>query len=79
MLEKVIIDMIIERELEKARKDRRDSGWQPIPLYDELEIPQPVLPEREPKEIDMWGPGDDIMVDNNIITVIDCYSPNKYF
>ncbi|MEK6809533.1 MAG: hypothetical protein AABY40_02580 [Nanoarchaeota archaeon] len=79
MLEEAIINMIIERKLEKARKDRRDSGWQPIPLYDELEIPQPVPSERGHDEIDIGESVDYNVVDNNVVTVIDCYSPKKYF
>lgn len=71
MLDEDIINLIIEREIGKENKERRDSGWQPIPLYKELELPREVPPKREkspsgPIEIDIWGPQDD----GNGVTVI---------
>lgn len=80
MLDEDIISLIIEREIGKEKKERRDSGWQPSPLYQELEIPQPLPLEREPVEINIWGPqNDDTVVDNNVVTVLDGYSSKKYF
>lgn len=77
MLDKLIINQIIEKE----KKERRDSGWQPIPLYDELEIPRETPPEKEPTEkpvkIDIWGPEDNVIVDNQV-TILNFYSPKKY-
>lgn len=68
MLDEDIINQIIERERGKENKERRDSGWQPIPLYKELELPQYVPDKKEkkpsgPVEIDIWGPE----VDDNVI------------
>jgi len=74
MLEEVVIDQILERE----KRRRKDSGWQPIPLYEELELPRED-PQEEPTEIDIWGPQNDSVVDNNAVTVLDFYSPVKYF
>ena len=58
MLDEDIINQIIERE---NREKRKDSGWQPVPLYKELEMPQYLPPAKEKSppgavEIDVWGP-----------------------
>ncbi|MDO8511530.1 MAG: hypothetical protein Q7S55_05185 [Nanoarchaeota archaeon] len=71
MLDEVVIDQIFERE----KRRRKDSGWQPIPLYEELELPRDDSQEGEQIKIDVWEPQKDTVVDNN---VLDCYSPNKY-
>ena len=65
-------DFIIE-QLRQREKKQRDSGWQPIPLYEELEAPQRIPWKKEespsgPVEIDIWGPEAD---DN----VVQTYSP----
>ncbi len=56
----MIIDEVLKREREKKRKD---SGWQPVPLYEELELPIEVERRREESpgrtEIDVWGPKED--------------------
>jgi len=60
MLDEDIINQIIDWEDRK----RKDSGWQPIPLYKELELPGDIPPKKEkspsgPIEIDIWGPPPD--------------------
>ena len=84
MLDKVVIDQIIERETRKGKKERRDSGWQPIPLYKELELPREPLPPKEetpfletpfgPIEIDIFGPE----VDDNVIQTCS-YTSLRYY
>ncbi|GEM_PF-6396190 len=70
MLDDDIINQIIERE-----KKRKDSGWQPQPLYKELELPRDIPQQKEkspskPLEIDIWGPPPD----ENGLTVIQTSS-----
>ena len=66
MLEEVIIHQIVERENRK-NPERRDSGWQPVPLYEEVEMPRNDPQERRPIEIDIWGPQGDSIVDYNVV------------
>ena len=79
MLDEVIIDQIIEREIGKEKRERRDSGWQPLPLYKELELPRepPQKKEKSPSgpiEIDIWGPE----LDDNVIQTAS-YNTAPYF
>ena len=74
MLDDIIIDQIIKRE-------RKDTGWQPIPLYKELELPREAPQRKEkspsgPIEIDVWGPEAD---DNVIQTSSYDFSSLRYF
>ena len=76
MLSEDIINYIKERE---NKKERKDSGWQPIPLYKELELPResPQRKEKSPSgplEIDIWGPE----MDDNVIQT-SSYSALRYF
>lgn len=74
MLDNLIIDHIIKRE-------RKDTGWQPIPLYQELEIPRQVPPKENetspsgPIEIDIWGPEQDA----HVIQMYPYISSQYYF
>ncbi len=68
MLDEIIRDQIIEREINKEKKKQQDSGWQPIPLYKELELPREAPQKKEkspsgPIEIEIWGPeADDTII-----------------
>lgn len=80
MLDEDIMNRIIERE----KNERRDSGWQPVPLYNELDLPRlpPGTSEDEdpagkPVKIDIWGPSDDNTIIND--NILNFYSPRKYF
>ena len=79
MLDDVIIDWIKQKEKWTEKPARRDSGWQPIPLYEEMEVPRDDSCENGTTEVDIWGPQKDTIVDNNIVTELDFYSPTKYF
>ena len=78
MLDEHIINWIKERE---NKKERRDTGWQPIPLYKELELPQQTPQKKEkspsgPIEIDVWGPE----ADHNVIQTSSYgFSSLRYF
>jgi len=79
MLDEIIRDQIIEREIGKKKKERRDSGWQPVPLYKELELPREAPPAKEKSpsgsiEIDVWGPPPD----ENGLTVIQTHSYHSF-
>ena len=80
MLDDTVIEQIIERKIGKQKKERRDSGWQPIPLYKELELPQQIPQEKEkspsgPIEIEVWGPE----VDDNVIQTCSYHVSRYYF
>ena len=75
MLDEDIINQIIDWEDRK----RKDSGWQPIPLYKELELPRDIPQQKEkspsgPIEIDVWGPPPD----ENGLTVIQTHSYHSF-
>ncbi|MDP3698830.1 MAG: hypothetical protein Q8R47_04535 [Nanoarchaeota archaeon] len=79
MLDEVIVNQIIEREIGKEKKERKDSGWQPLPLYKELELPSDIPQKKEkspsgPIEIDIWGPPPD----ENGLTVIQTHSYHSF-
>mgnify|MGYP001563056589 CR=1 FL=1 len=80
MLDDVIIDQIIEREIGKEKKERRDSGWQPIPLYKELELPSEVERREEQSpgrtKIDIWSPQEDSGV---IVIETGSYHPGTHY
>ena len=80
MLDDAIIGEILERE----RRKRKDSGWQPIPLYKELELPQPAPQKQEnspsePLEIDILGLEVEYnLTEYNIIQTCSYNSFSKY-
>jgi len=80
MLDDTAIEQIIGREIGKQKKERRDSGWQPIPLYKELELPQQVPQKKEkspsgPIEIDIWGPE----MDDNVVQTSSYIVSSQYY
>lgn len=79
MLDEIIIGQIVEREIGKEKKERKDTGWQPVPLYKELDLPQYIPEKKEKKpsgpiEIDIWGPE----MDDNVIQTCS-YNTTHYF
>ena len=77
MLDEDIINQIIERE---NREKRKDSGWQPVPLYKELELPREDQQKKEkvpsgPIEIDIWGPE----ADDNVIHASSYIVSSRYY
>jgi len=73
-------DAIIGEILEIEKKLRKGSGWQPIPLYKELELPREDQQKKEkvpsgPIEIDIWGPE----ADDNVIHASSYIVSSRYY